>query len=93
MNHAPFYSIDHMAVRQDTNSVRRGRGEQGRSARDKQKLVGLSLQCAPVWCWNRILIVRKRTSRGDHCIRDVCCLLSPRREDERNSWRPDRKTW
>ncbi len=34
MNHAPFYSIDHMAVRQDTNSVRRGRGEQGRSARD-----------------------------------------------------------
>jgi hypothetical protein len=34
MNHAPFYSIDHMAVRQDTNSVRCGRGEQGRSARD-----------------------------------------------------------
>jgi hypothetical protein len=24
---------------------------------------------------------------------DVCCLLSPRHEDEQNRWRPDRKTW
>lgn len=52
------------------NSVRRG---VGRSARDEQKLAGWIDNARPCGDVTGLSVVRKRTSRGDQCIRDVYC--------------------
>lgn len=58
MNHAPFYSIDHTAVRQDTNSVRRGHGEWAlRERLTETGGVRLTTRARMVMERNRVLLI------------------------------------